>query len=95
MTTISGVSKLIEGSGRAIILLPCGTRLIINDALYSSKSQRNLLSFKDVRQNGFHMETMNENVIEYLCIIRHESGLKRILERMPSQTSGLYYTYIH
>ena len=43
--TISGSSNLIEGSGRAIIMLPKGTKLCIDDALYSSKSSRNL--FKD------------------------------------------------
>jgi len=95
VSTISGVSRLIEGSGRALVLLPNRTKLIINDALYSSKSRRNLLSFKDVRQNGFHLETMDENGREYLCIIKYESGHKQILERMPTQTSGLYHTYIY
>jgi hypothetical protein len=66
VNTISGISNLIEGSGRAYILLPEGTKLIINDALYSSKSRRNLLSFKDIRRNGYHIETMTENNIEYL-----------------------------
>ena len=45
VSTISGTSNLIEGSGRANIVLPNGTRLHINDALYSSKSKRNLLRF--------------------------------------------------
>ena len=48
MNTISGSEKLIEGSGRANILLPGGTKIHIDDALYSTKSQRNLLSFKDI-----------------------------------------------
>ena len=34
VNTISGSSNLIEGSGRAIIILPKGTQLCINDALY-------------------------------------------------------------
>ena len=38
--TISGSAKLIEGSGRAIILFPGGTQIHINDALYSSKSTK-------------------------------------------------------
>jgi hypothetical protein len=35
VNTISGISNLIEGSGRACILLAEGTKLIINDTLYS------------------------------------------------------------
>ena len=41
------------------IMLPNGTRFHINDALYSSKSTRNLLSFKDIRRNGYYIEIMN------------------------------------
>ena len=37
-----------------------GTRFHINDALYTSKSIRNLLSFKDICRNGYLIETMNE-----------------------------------
>jgi hypothetical protein len=58
---IFGISNLIDGSGRAYILLPKGTKLIIDDALYSSRSRRNLLSFKDIRRNGYHIETMAED----------------------------------
>ena len=62
MSTISGTSNLIEGSGRANIMLPKGTRFHINDALYSSKSIRNLLCFKDIRINGYHIETLNDGI---------------------------------
>ena len=41
-------------------MLQNGTRFHINDALYSSKSTRNFLSFKDICRNGFHIETVNE-----------------------------------
>ena len=51
VSTISGTSNLIEGSERANIMLPKGTRFHIHDALYSSKSTRNLLIFKDIRRN--------------------------------------------
>ena len=51
VSTISGTSNLIEGSGRANIMLPKGIRFHINDGLYSSKSTRNWLSFKDIRRN--------------------------------------------
>ncbi|TYJ14313.1 hypothetical protein E1A91_A10G110100v1 [Gossypium mustelinum] len=87
-------SKLIEGSGRAIILLPKGTKFIIDEVLYSTKSQRNLLSFKDICFNGYHIETMNEKNVEYLYITNVEYGKKYVLERLPAFSSGLYYRHI-
>ena len=80
MNTISGSAKLIEGSGRANILLPGGTKIHIDDALYSF--QRNLLSFKDIRRNGYHIETTNEGNTEYLYITNVVSGNKNILEKI-------------
>jgi hypothetical protein len=71
---ISDISNLIECSGIAYILLPEGIKLIINDALYSSKSRRNLLSFKDIQRNGYHIETMTENNIKYLQITMIKYG---------------------
>ncbi|KAG4168542.1 hypothetical protein ERO13_A12G031150v2 [Gossypium hirsutum] len=82
VNTISGNSKLIEGFERAIILLPKGTKYVIDDALFSTKSQRNLSSFKDIRLNGYHIETMNEKNIEYLYIKNVECGKKYVLERL-------------
>ena len=49
VNTILGSSNLIKSSGRAIIMLPNGTKLCTNDVSYSSKSRRNLLSFKGIR----------------------------------------------
>ena len=74
VSTISGITNLVEGFGRTNIMLPNGTRFHINDALYSNKSRRNLLSFKDNRRNGYHIETMNENNVEYLYITSIISG---------------------
>ncbi|TYJ39995.1 hypothetical protein E1A91_A04G108400v1, partial [Gossypium mustelinum] len=91
---ISDSSKLIKGSRRAIILLPKCTKFVIDDALFSSKSPRNLLSFKDIRINGYHIETINEKNIEYLYITNVECGKKYILERLHAFSSGLYYTHI-
>ena len=56
VSTISGTTtNLVEGFRRANIMLLNGTRFHINDALYSSKSRRNLLSFKYIRRNGYHI----------------------------------------
>ena len=48
---ISGTTNLVEGFGRTNITLPNEIRFHINTALYSSKSRRNLLNFKDIRRN--------------------------------------------
>ena len=58
---ISGPADLIYGSGRVTIMLQCDTIFHINDALYSIRSRRNLLSFKDIRHNGYHIETTYDN----------------------------------
>ena len=50
--TISGPVDLIKGYGRATIVMSNGTKFQIDDALYSNKSNQNLLSFKDIRRNG-------------------------------------------
>ena len=68
VNTISGSSNLIEGSGRANIILPKCTKFCIDNALYSFKSRRNLISFKDIHLNGYHVETTNEYNDEYLYI---------------------------
>ncbi|TYH13303.1 hypothetical protein ES288_A06G132000v1 [Gossypium darwinii] len=68
VSIISGSTTIIEGSRRAIILLPRGTKIEIINTLYSPKSQINLLSFKDIRQNGYHIETLNEGNCEFLQI---------------------------
>ena len=74
--TISSPFDLIKGSGRATIVLPNGTKFQIDDVLYSNKSNQNLLSFKDIRRNGYHIETMSHNGNEHLLI----TGQKQILE---------------
>ncbi|BBG99632.1 hypothetical protein Prudu_009388 [Prunus dulcis] len=88
VTTISRPADLIEGSGIAQIMLPNGTILSIPHALYSSNSRRNLLSFKDIRLNGYHVETKKEENMEYLCIT--SSGTQnRILEKFCPLSLGL------
>ena len=94
VNTILGLVDLIQGFGRATIISPRGTKIHINDALYYTKSKRNLLSFKDIRRNGYHIETMNDDSNEYLLITSIISGKKHILEKLPSYSCGLYQTII-
>ena len=88
--TISSPVNIIKDSGRATIVLPNGTKFQIDDALYSNKSNRNLLTFKDIRRNGYHIENMSYNGNEYSLI----TGQKQILEQLVSSSYGLYQTTI-
>ena len=57
---ISSPVDLIKGSERATIVLPNGSKFQIDDAFYSNKSNQNLLNFKDIRRNGYHIEAIME-----------------------------------
>ena len=70
------------------------THLFIKDALFSSSSQKNLISFKDIGMNGYHIETVSEGNKEYLCIVTSIGSQKQILEKLSALSSGLYYTTI-
>ena len=74
VTTISSPTDMIIDYEKANIVLPNNSRLSIKYALYSPESRRNLLSFKDTRANGYHIETTDEDRKEYLYIIAHISG---------------------
>ena len=78
VNTISGPIDLIQSFGRATIILLSETKIHINDALYYAKSKQNLLSFKDIPQNGYHIETMNDDSNKYLLISLVISGKKHI-----------------
>ncbi|KAJ9540031.1 hypothetical protein OSB04_026537 [Centaurea solstitialis] len=94
LSTISGTSTLVEGFGKAQFMLSNGTVLTISEALYSPKSRRTLVCFKDIRENKFHIETATENGIEYLYITSNQYDQKRILEKLRCLSSGLYVTTI-
>jgi Pol polyprotein, beta-barrel domain len=74
--TIAGRDAMIVGSGRAIITLPMGTQIIIEDALLYPDSTRTLLSYRDIRQNGFYIKTHDDNKEEYLLITKNNRYAK-------------------
>ena len=79
INTIAGATSLIEGHGQAHLMMPNGTHFEISDALYSPKSKRNLLSFKDIRMNGLHVETKGEGKKEFLLIYENAQSHKKVL----------------
>ena len=92
--TIAGSNAHIVGTGSATLILPMGTQIFVKDALLYPDSKRTLLSFKDIRSNGFHVETEIEQGTEYLLITKFNGYQKQVVEKLPSSPSGLYYTYI-
>ena len=92
--TISYHIPIIDGFGNATIFLPKGTILHIENAFLSSRSKRNLLSFKDVRRNGYHVETIYEQNKEYIGITSYKMGLKTIHEKLEASSMGLYCVMI-
>ena len=67
INTILSSTNLIKGFEKANIIFLRRTKFTI--ALFSSQSKRNLLSFKDIRCNGYYIETNRKNEIECLYII--------------------------
>jgi len=85
---------MIKGSVRANILLSNNTKLSIKDALYSPKSRRNSLSFKDIQANGYHIETIDEDIKEYIYIISCISARKLVLGKLHVFSSRICYMVI-
>jgi hypothetical protein len=84
--TIVGRDTNIVGSGRATIVLLMGTQVTIKNALLYLDSTRTLLSYRDIRKNGLHVVTHEENN-EFLHIIKKNGDDHDILERIPSLPS--------
>lgn len=82
--TIAGSDALIVGSGRATIVLPMGTQLMIEDALLFPESTRTLLSYRDIRKNGLHVETHVDNKEEFILFTKLTGFGKQVCEKIPS-----------
>ena len=81
---------MIDGSENGTIMLSNGTTLHIEDALLSTKTKRNLLSFKDVCRNGYHLDTINKNDLDCLYIISYKMEIKTIYEKFKISILKLY-----
>ena len=73
---ISSIVELIDGSRYSTVFLTNDTILHIENALLRSRSNMNLLGIRNVLQNGYHFETVNEQDKVYLCITSYKVGLK-------------------
>ena len=89
-----GTTNLVEGSKRVNIMLQNETIFQINDVLYSSKSTRYLINFKDLRRNKYHIETMKEGNTKCLYITLIASNKNLIVEKLSAIFSRLYQATI-
>jgi len=82
--TITGRDATIVGSSHATITLPMGTQLTIEDALLYPDSTLTLLSYRDIRKNGLHVETHEEQKEEFLLLTKNNRHGKQLLKKIPS-----------
>ena len=55
---------------------------------------QNLLNFKDIRRNGYHIETMNKGSKKSIYITCIVYDKKLIMEKFSAFSFGLYHTDI-
>jgi hypothetical protein len=70
------------------------TQVTIENAWLYPDSTHTLLSYRNIRKNGLHIVTYEENNKEFILITETNRDDYDILERIPFLPSELYYTYI-
>jgi hypothetical protein len=70
ITTINGKETNISGIGEAILKLPGGTIIRIENAIHIPTARKNLLSYKDFRNNDLHVSTATRLGKECLLITK-------------------------
>jgi hypothetical protein len=68
--TITGCDAMIISSSRDTIMFSNGTQVMIEDALLYPDSTHTLISFRDIRKNGLHVCTHEDNKEEFLLITK-------------------------
>ncbi|GJV41867.1 disease resistance CC-NBS-LRR class family protein [Tanacetum coccineum] len=89
--TISGPTNLIDGVGNSYCSVTKWYTHLIENALFSPKSKRNLLSFRNIYHNGYDTQSKTIANKKYLHIINEN----QILEKLPMLHSSLHYTHIN
>jgi hypothetical protein len=84
----------IVGSDKTTIIFSMGKQVTIKNTFLYPSSTRTLLSYIDIRKNGLHIVTREENNKESLLITKTNGDGYDILERIHSLPSGLHYIYI-
>lgn len=94
MTSIMGSNQIEKGHGPTTITLPQGTIIHIKLAIYAPHATRNLISFKDIRENGYHIHTDTKKKQEVIHILQNTSNGIEIKERLFAYPLGFYITQL-
>jgi hypothetical protein len=95
MTTIMGSDQIEEGHGPATITLPRGTSIHIRSAIYAPNATKNLISFKDIWENGYHIQTSTDNSQEAIHIVQQTPHGMEIKETIFAYPLGFYVTQLN
>lgn len=87
-----GQHQIEEGHGSATVILPQGTIIDIQSAIFAPKAMRNLLSFRDIRANDLHIHTGISNEREVLHITSKMPMGTGIKQTLPAFPLGFYVT---
>jgi hypothetical protein len=87
ITTVTGSHLISYQIGEARHVMPGGTHIRIFKVVYLSTSTRNLLSFLNIRRNGFHLRATEDNNQELLQILDREGCP---IENIPAYSSDMY-----
>lgn len=90
--TVGGVAAIARGGGQAQVALPSGTVIDIARAIYVPTSSRNLLSYVDIRKNGYHVTTATKSDGSECLRLLNKNG--HIAEECDDNGKGLYLTHI-
>ena len=69
IVTIAGRRNFCYRKGQARVLLPGGTPILCERAMYSPNAPRSLVSYRDLRANGIHITTAQVNGEEVLSVL--------------------------
>ena len=69
ITTVTGSHLILYQIGEAYLVMPGGIYIRISRVVYLPTSTKNLLSFQDIRRNGFHLRTAVEDNQKLLHIL--------------------------
>ena len=87
ITTVTGSYLISYKIGKACLVMPKSTHIRICRVDYLPTSIRNLLSFQDIRRNGFHLRTAEEDNQELLQILDREGCP---IENISAYSSSMY-----